>query len=104
VTETEEFLVQHFRNIIDESELPQSIKDMLNSREPYTLDELDESYNELIHFLQHKDYYTLLERIEKNEKWLAEQTDATTIARGRAQLNNVLAVQLNGLMPKGEAI
>lgn len=94
-------MVQHYRNIIDESQLPQSIKDILASREPYTLDELDESYNELIHFLQHKDYYDVLDRIEKGEAFKAQQTDPAMIAKCNIRLNE-LAIQLEALMPKGE--
>jgi hypothetical protein len=103
MTETEEFLVQHYKAIIDESTLPQGIKDMLASRDPYTLDELDESYNELIHFLQHKDYYDTLDRIEKGEAFKSQQTDPAMIAKCNARLNE-LAIQLEALMPKEEAV
>lgn len=93
--------MQRYKSIIDGSDLPQGIKDMLSSREPYTLDELDESYNELIYFLQHKDYYDVLDRIEKGEAFKAQQMDPAMIAKCNVRLNE-LAIQLEALMPKEE--
>ena len=65
---TEVFLLERYKSIIAGSDLPQSIKDMLNDRDPETLDELDEAYAELIDILQHKNFYITLARIEKGEQ------------------------------------
>lgn len=95
--------MQRYKSIIDGSDLPQGIKDMLSILNPQTLDELDDAYHELIHFLQHKDYYDVLDRIEKGEAFKAQQTDPAMIAKCNVRLNE-LAIQLEALMPKGEAI
>lgn len=95
--------MQRYKSIIDGSDLPQTIKVALSILNPQTLDELDDAYYELIHFLQHKDYYDVLDRIEKGEAFKAQQTDPAMIAKCNARLNE-LAIQLEALMPKGEAI
>jgi glycyl-tRNA synthetase beta subunit len=93
---TEDFLMQHFHSILAASDLPQSIKDALSSREPYTLDELDDSYSELLHFLQHKHYYAVLDRIEKGVQYMAQQTDPVIIAKCKKRINE-LAAELDRL-------
>lgn len=95
--------MQHYKSIIVGSDLPQSIKDMLTSREPQTMDELDEAYAELIDILQHKDFYITLARIEKGEQMLAAETDEGKKAKYRAGLNK-LAIELERYRPKEDAM
>lgn len=95
--------MQHYKSIVAGSNLPQSLKDTLSSRDPYTLDELDEAYAELIYMLQHEAFYITLDRIEKGEAWTAAQTEPALIAKGRARLNE-LAIELERHRPKEDAI
>ncbi|WP_308636133.1 hypothetical protein [Paenibacillus silvisoli] len=93
--------MEHYQIIIAGSGLPEGIKAMLSSREPYTLDELDESYGDLIHFLKHKEYYILLDRVEKGEAYKAQQTDPAMIAAAQRKIDK-LASELEQLQPKEE--
>lgn len=96
-------MMLYYQLIVSGSKLPESIKAMLSARDPCTIDELDEAFHELIYFLGHVDYYTTLDRIEKGEAFLAQQTEPAMIARCKARLNE-LAIELERYMPKEEAV
>lgn len=86
----------------EKGELSQAAYDHLSAKPLNTLDELDEAYAELIHFLQNAAYYKLLERIEKGEKMRDEETDNSK----RDYYTKILAglyAELEKLIPKEEA-
>lgn len=106
MSETEEYLVERYNAIMkganEKGELSQSAYEHLSAKPLNTLDELDEAYAELIHFLQNAAYYKLLERIEKGEKMRDEETDKSK----REYYTKILAslyAELEKLIPKEDA-
>lgn len=106
MTETDEELVEHYGIILngakEKGELTQSAYDHLSAKPLNTLDELDEAYAEMIHFLQNAAYYSLIERIEKGEKMVAEENDPAKKQKYQALLQ-IRYAELEKLMPEESA-
>jgi len=86
----------------EQGELSQAAYEHLSAKPLNTLDELDEAYAELIHFLLNAAYYKLIERIEKGEKMRDEERDKDK----RDYYTKILAglyAELEKLMPKESA-
>ena len=95
--------MERYRSIIDVSKLPDSMKETLKSRDPCTLDELDEAYAELIYLLRHEAYYDAIDRYEKGTALLEQEQRAAVQAKYRVRLAE-LANEIERLRPKGEAV
>jgi hypothetical protein len=96
--------MEHFKSIVAGSDLPQGIKDILV--QPRALHAgRARRILQRTHTLScsTRTTTTVLDRIEKGEAFKAQQTDPAMIAKCNARLNE-LAIQLEGLSPKEEAI
>ena len=86
--------MEHFRNLLEMEKgkkLTETHYEMFKRRSIGTLDELDSAYHDLIHFLQHHEYYDTIDRIEKGEAYLSEQTDPRKQRRARERLDELKA-------------
>lgn len=61
--------------IYEKGEITLTIRDFLLSQTPETHDDMLECYDELFRAIEQKDYYKLVERIEKGEKLMEVETD-----------------------------
>jgi hypothetical protein len=76
--------------------------EMFKRRPLDTLDELDTAYRDLIHFLQHHEYYDTIDRIEKGEALYEAEIDPNKRKRYKARLDELYA-KLAELEAKGAA-
>jgi len=67
-----------------------------------TFDEIDQAAHELLHALVNKRYYVLLDRIEKGEKMLSEESDPDKRRQYKALLEK-LCRELDQLTLEGAA-
>lgn len=67
------------------------MKDMLEALPHSNLDELENSCYELIHILKNQDYYRLLERIEKGQQVISEETNDLKRKKYQDGLNALIA-------------
>lgn len=104
--DTEDFLRERFIALVEQAKEKDQLSNMayMNLKEKMllNLDDLDEAYQELIHFVQYHDYYKLLERIEKGEEMVSNETDPVKIRQYKALLAK-LYIELEAKRPKGEA-
>lgn len=89
---------EHYLRQVDGCKLPDSIKVMLRTREP-----TDDEYQEFADMLHHCQYYTVLDRIEKGEAWIAQQTEPAMVAKGWARLRE-LEKELDALRPREDEL
>ena len=68
-----------------------------------TFDLYEQLFQDLAHAISNHKYYSILERIEKGEQMLAEETDEGKKAKYRAGLNK-LAIELESYRPKEDAM
>lgn len=87
-----------FRN----KELTYSTYIHLSGLGPEGWDELGAAYKQLIHALENKEYYLLLERIENGEKYVAEELDPIKKRRFQQGLDELCA-KLEPLIPREES-
>lgn len=82
--------------------LSSSYYESLKSRDTHDHDELIEIVNEFIYAMTHAEYYITLERIEKGEQKIAEESDEIKKSEYRKLLNELI-IKLDTLTPKGES-
>lgn len=66
-------------------------------------DHYDQLWRDYAFLLKNKEYFFVLDRIEKGEQYKAQQTDQAIIAKCQKKLNE-LAIELEALTPKEEAV
>lgn len=86
-------MLEHFLRQVDGCKLPDSIKETLRGMEL-----TEDIYNDFVYLLQNIEYYTILGRIEKGYKWIAQQTDEQQIEQGKAKIQK-LSDELERLKP-----
>jgi glycyl-tRNA synthetase beta subunit len=97
----EMFLMERYHNILENSNLPEKVKESLRNRNLSTIYEIDEAYSELIHHLKYIDYYDAIDRHERGTEMLAVEQDPVRKSKMKIRLSQLEKV-IEELTPKTE--
>ena len=100
--ELQEAYFRQVRQAYANKKISQSWYESLMDRFAHDHDELCTNVQEFIHAMIHAEYYITLERIEKGEAKIAEESDEKKKSEYRKLLNE-LVIKLEGLTPRGES-
>lgn len=106
ITETEAFLIDRYRSLLnlskEQGKLTSNVFVNLSLRQLADIDDIEQAYQELLHFLENHEYYDTIERIEKGEALYEAETDPNMRKRYKVRLDELKA-KLDALEAKEDA-